>query len=31
VTKAEVLKTLVKIRGIAFDDFDIINEDYTYD
>ena len=31
VTKAEVLKTLVKIRGIAFEDFDIINEDYPYD
>lgn len=31
VTKAEVLKTLVKIRGIAFDDFNIINEDYPYD
>ena len=31
VTKAEVLKTLVKIRWIAFDDFDIVNEDYTYD
>lgn len=31
VTKAEVLKTLVKIRGIAFEDFNIINEDQPYD
>lgn len=31
ITKAEVLKTLVKIRWIAFDDFDIVNEDTTYD
>jgi hypothetical protein len=25
------LKTLVKIRGIAFEDFNIINEDQPYD
>lgn len=31
ITKAEVLKTLVKIRGMAFDDFNIVNEDYPYD
>lgn len=30
VTKAEVLKTLVKIRWIVMDDFDIQNEDMPY-
>ena len=31
ITKAEVIKTLVKIRWMAFNDFDIVNEDTPYD